>query len=125
MDDSVILTEIQNLRREMNAGFTQIQATITKLEGEGRDTAVKLGAHEERMKNLDEKIATESTRNKESAQANTATHVDLYAKISAVSKASEAEDKEQRENVWKVRIQVALLALAAGGGGGLLSKLIH
>lgn len=125
MDDQLILTEIQNLRREMNAGFTQIQATITKLEGEGRDTAVKLGAHEERMKNLDEKIAMEAQRSKDSAIANTATHVDLYQKISDVKKSSEDEDKEQRENVWKVRIQIALLALAAGGGGGLLSKLIH
>lgn len=45
MEDTLVLTEIQNLRKEMNAGFSQIQLTITKLEGEGRETAEIGRAH--------------------------------------------------------------------------------
>lgn len=139
MDESIVLSEIQNLRKEMNNGFLQIQSTITKLEGEGRQNAIELGKHSERMGNLDERLKEEIARNREYAGRNSLVHDSLFEKIKETregfeknlkenKKASEDEDKSKNEKLSSMNIRPILIAvgsgLAGGGGGGLITKFL-
>lgn len=111
-DSSRVFDAIEGLRKDMQTGFAQIQASIAKVENDGRENAIAIGRQDERMKQFLKDLEDEKERAKENANKNTETHREIYDKVNSL-------------NVRTILISAAIAAASGGGGSALVKLFAH